>query len=149
MKMKYLVLPLLSALANFSLADDCAITITSNDAMQFDTKSISVKSSCKEFTVNLKHTGKLPKNVMGHNWVLSKADDKQGITTDGMAAGIDNNYLKVGDVRLIAFTPIIGGGESTSVTFPVSKLKVGDTYTFFCSYPGHNAIMQGTLTLTP
>lgn len=121
MKMKYLALPLLSALANIALADDCSITVTSNDAMQFDTKSISVNSSCKEFTVNLKHAGKLPKNVMGHNWVLSKTDDKQGITADGMAAGIDANYLKKGDTRVIAFTPIIGGGESASVTFAVSK----------------------------
>lgn len=148
MKMKHLALTFLfSTLTIPALAEDCSITITSNDAMQFDTKSITVNSACKTFTVNLTHTGKLPKNVMGHNWVLSKADDKQAITTDGMAAGLDNHYLKPDDERIIASTAIIGGGESTSTTFPVSKLQAGVTYSFFCSFPGHNAIMQGGLTL--
>ena len=148
MKMKYLALPFfLSTLAIPVLAEDCSVTVTSNDAMQFDTKAITVNSTCKEFTVNLIHAGKLPKNVMGHNWVLSKADDKQAIATDGMAAGVDNHYLKPGDERVIASTAIIGGGENTSTTFQVSKLQAGVPYTFFCSFPGHNAIMQGSLTL--
>jgi len=150
MKMKHLILPFfLSTLAGPALADDCSVTVTANDAMQFDTKAISVKNSCKEFTVNLKHAGKLPKTAMGHNWVLSKAEDRQAITTDGVAAGPDNNYLKPGDSKIIASTKIIGGGENTSVTFAVNKLKAGSAYSFFCSYPGHSAIMQGSLTVVP
>ncbi len=148
MKIKSLALSLLlSTITGTTMAAECSIAITSNDAMQFDTKSIVVSSACKEFTVKLTHSGKLAKNVMGHNWVLSKAEDKQAIASDGMTAGLDNNYLKPGDARIIASTPIIGGGENTSVTFSVSKLKAGVPYTFFCSYPGHNAIMQGSLTL--
>lgn len=138
---------LLSTVAGTAMAEECSVSITSNDAMQFDTKSIVVNSTCKEFTVKLTHGGKLAKNVMGHNWVLSKADDKQAIASDGMTAGLDNNYLKPGDERVIASTSLIGGGENTSVTFSVSKLTAGVSYTFFCSYPGHNAIMQGSLTL--
>jgi len=150
MKMKYLALPFL--LATFSspvFANDCSITVNATDAMQYDTKAINVKNSCKDFTVNLKHAGTLPKTAMGHNWVLSKAEDKQGITADGVAAGLDNNYLKPGDTRVIAATKIIGGGESTSVSFPVSKLKAGTAYSFFCSFPGHNAVMQGSVNLVP
>ena len=90
---------------------------------------------------------KVAKNGVGHNWVLSKADDKQAIASDGMAAGVDNNYLKQGDERVIASTPIIGGGESASVILSVSKVAAGVAYTFFCSYPGHNAMMQGSVTL--
>lgn len=148
MKIKSIALSLLlSTIAGAAMADECSVAITSNDAMQFDTKSIAISSACKEFTVKLTHAGKLPKTVMGHNWVLSKADDKQAIASEGMAAGVDNNYLKQGDERVIASTPIIGGGESTSVTFSVSKLTAGVPYAFFCSYPGHNAIMQGSVTL--
>jgi azurin len=44
----------------------CEITVDATDAMSFSTKTIEVSKSCKEFTVNLKHTGKLPKSVMGH-----------------------------------------------------------------------------------
>ena len=46
-----------------------------------------------------------------------------------------------------AHTKIIGGGESDSVTFPVAKLAAADSYTFFCSFPGHSSIMKGTLKL--
>jgi azurin len=123
---------LLMAGAPFVQADECAFTLNSTDSMQFDQKAITVKSSCKEFTLNLVHTGKLPKNVMGHNWVLTKSD---------------NHYVKAGDERVIAFTPLIGGGETTSVTFAVDKLKAGEAYTYFCSFPGHISLMQGTLTL--
>ena len=109
---------------------------------------MTVPASCKKFTVKLKHTGKLPKAAMGHNWVLTKAADMEKVEADGQAAGIDNNYIKSGDTRAIAHTKIIGGGESDSVTFPVSKLKSGESYTFFCSFPGHASVMKGTLALT-
>ena len=137
----------LMAGAQFAQADECNFTLNSNDAMQFDQKSIVVGKDCKEFTLNLVHTGKLPKTVMGHNWVLSKADDVKAVANEGLAAGADNHYVKPGDERVIAFTKLIGGGETASVTFPVSKLAAGSAYTFFCSFPGHNSIMQGSLTL--
>ena len=35
-----------------------------------------------------------------------------------------------------------------SVSFDVSKLKAGDSYAWFCSFPGHASIMKGTLTLS-
>ncbi|MNG34643.1 Azurin [compost metagenome] len=71
----------------------------------------------------------------------------QGVVTDGMAAGLDKNYVKDGDTRVIAHTKIIGSGEKDSVTFDVSKLKEGEQYMFFCSFPGHSAMMKGTLAL--
>ncbi len=139
---------LLSAMSLPVLAAQCDITVDSNDAMQFDTKEIVVDKTCTEFTVNLKHSGQLPKAAMGHNWVLTKEADKQGVATDGMTAGPDNDYVKTDDERVIAHTPVIGGGESTSVKVDVSKLAAGENYTFFCSFPGHWAIMTGTLKLS-
>ncbi len=115
--------------------------------MQFNTKSIVVDKTCKEFTINLKHTGKLPKAAMGHNVVISKKADESAVATDGMKAGLDNNYVKAGDERVIAHTDVVGGGESTSVTFDVSKLKEGEDYAFFCSFPGHWSIMTGEIKL--
>jgi azurin len=138
---------ILMAGAQFAQADECTLNLNSNDAMQYDQKSITVNKSCKEFTVNLIHTGKLPKTVMGHNWVLSTTADSKAVASDGMTAGAANEYVKPDDARVIAHTKIIGGGETASVTFPVSKLKAGEAYTFFCSFPGHVAIMQGTLSL--
>ena len=128
-------------------ADDCKVQIGGNDAMQFDKKEIVVPKSCKNFTVELKHTGKLPKAAMGHNWVLSKTADVAGAAQDGIAAGLAKEYVKPGDARVIAFSKIIGGGESTTVSFEAAKLSASESYTYFCSFPGHSGIMKGTLKL--
>ena len=85
---------------------------------------------------------------MGHNWVLTKTADVQAAATDGIPAGLGNDYVKGGDARVIAYTKIVGGGETDSVSFAVDKLKAGESYTFFCSFPGHSSIMKGSLQLT-
>ncbi len=122
---------------------DCATTIEGNDAMQYNADSITIPASCSQFTVNLKHVGKLAVNVMGHNFVVAKEADMAGINADGMAVAPE--HLKDGDARVVAHTKMIGGGESASVTFDVAKLKDGGPYKFFCSFPGHFALMQGSL----
>ena len=129
------------------LAAECSVDVEGTDQMTFNTKDIKVSKSCTTFTVNLKHVGKLPKNVMGHNWVLSKTADAQPIATEGMTAGVDKDYLKADDARIIAHTKLIGGGETASTTIDVSKLAAGESYEFFCSFPGHVSMMKGTLAL--
>lgn len=138
---------LLNLFTGVAFAQDCSVDISGDDAMKYDKDVIVVDKGCKEFSVNLVHSGKLAKDVMGHNWVLSKADDVQGAATDGMQAGLAANYIKPGDERVIAFTEIIGGGEKTSVTFAVDKLDPKTVYTFFCSFPGHWSVMRGTLSV--
>ena len=128
-------------------AGPCEAEIDSTDAMQFTKSTLAVPASCKQFKLTLKHVGKLPKAAMGHNWVLGKTADMAGIASDGIAAGLPNDYLKPGDARVIAATKVIGGGESASVSFDVAKLKAGEAYSYFCSFPGHSAIMKGQLTL--
>ena len=125
----------------------CSFEIEATDQMTWNTPEIKVPGDCTEVTVTLKHVGKLPKASMGHNWVLTKDTDFQATAQQGMSAGVANDYVKVGDERVIAHTKLIGGGESDSVTFDVSKLAAGQNYTFFCSFPGHWSIMKGTLKL--
>ncbi|MDP9880179.1 azurin [Variovorax boronicumulans] len=134
-------------LAGPVLAATCDIEIEGNDAMQFNKTAIAVPASCKQFTVKLKHVGKMPKAAMGHNWVLSKAADAQGVAADGIGAGLDKAYVKPGDARVIAHSKVIGGGEADAVSFDVAKLKAGDSYAWFCSFPGHASLMKGTLAL--
>lgn len=143
----WLVLPLLALAAGPLSAAECAITVEGNDMMQFNTKAIEVPATCKDFTVTLKHVGKLPKASMGHNWVLSKTADEAAITAEAIKAGAAADYLKADDARIIAHTKLVGGGESDSVTFPVSKLTAGEAYSFFCSFPGHAALMKGTVAV--
>lgn len=127
-------------------AGNCATTVESNDNMQFNTKDIQVSKACKEFTITLKHTGTQPKSGMGHNIVISKAEDMDGVLKDGATAGADADYVKAGDARIVGHTKLIGGGEEASVTVDPAKLANG-SYKFYCSFPGHGALMNGTVTL--
>lgn len=126
-----------------AVVENCATTIEANDAMQYNADSITVPSSCTQFTINLKHTGTMAATVMGHNVVVSKEADSAAIAADGAANPAD--HVKEGDTRVIAHTKIIGGGESTSVSFDVAKIKDGGPYEFFCSFPGHLALMKGSI----
>lgn len=124
---------------------DCATTIESNDAMQYNADSISVPATCSEFTIHLKHVGTMPVVAMGHNVVIARQSDMAGIAADGMSAAPE--YVKPDDTRVIAHTRMIGGGESASVTFDVARLNDGGPFKFFCSFPGHLGLMQGSLQL--
>ena len=53
--------------------------------MQFNTKDIQISKACKEFTITLKHTGTQPKTSMGHNIVIGKAEDMDGISKMALA----------------------------------------------------------------
>lgn len=123
----------------------CQLEIAGNDMMQYDKKELTVGSECTQVELTLKHTGKLPAQSMGHNWVLLKATDVTAVSAAGMAAGFNGNYLPQGDKRVLAATKVIGGGQSTSVKFSTSILKKGESYAFVCTFPGHNALMKGTL----
>jgi azurin len=144
---KLVAISILTLASGHLLAAECSVDVDSTDQMTFTTKAIEIDKSCKQFTVNLKHSGSLPKAVMGHNLVISKYDDMSQIATEGMSVGLDKSYLKDGDARVIAHTKVIGGGETDSVTFDVSKLDPAEKYGFFCSFPGHIGMMKGTVTL--
>lgn len=134
-----------TASAPAAAAGECSITVSANDSMQYDIKDIRVPKSCADFTVTLKHTGTMDKAAMGHNIVIAAEGDVNGINADGAGAGAASGFIKAGDSRVIAATEMIGGGQESSVTFPVSKLAAGTSYKFFCTFPGHVAIMNGTI----
>ena len=148
MKFKTLALTaLLSFVAAPVMAADCTIDIEGNDAMQFNVKEIEVSKSCDEVTINMKHVGNLPKAAMGHNVVVSKAADAQAIATGAAAAGPAKDYLDVEDARIVAYSEMIGGGETTTTTFKPADLADGEDYSFFCTFPGHFALMKGSVKL--
>ncbi|PID59247.1 MAG: azurin [Gammaproteobacteria bacterium] len=126
-------------------AGECELEIEGNDAMQFNLSEMEVSlSECPSLTVKLVHVGNLPVDVMGHNWVLTETANKDEVVDAGLPAGLENNYLPPDSDKVIAHTKVIGGGEEDSVTFDTSALTAGGDYTFFCSFPGHAAVMNGT-----
>jgi azurin len=136
-----------SVFANTVFAGTCDVNIEATAAMAYNVKEISVPKTCKEITVNFKNTGTMAKAMMGHNVVISKTADMQAIITDGNAAGLANNYLKPNDERVVGHTNVIGGGESTSVKIKLTNVKAADAYSFYCSFPGHAAVMKGAFKL--
>ncbi len=121
----------------------CKLEINGNDAMQYDKKELKIAADCKAVQLTLKHTGKLPISAMGHNWVLTRTADAMPVNNAGLTAGLARNHVPPGDKRVIAFTPMLGGGQSASISFPTTGLVKGGDYTFFCSFPGHIGLMRG------
>jgi azurin len=121
----------------------CKLAISGNDAIQYDKKQLTITADCTQVELTLTHTGKLPAQSMGHDWVLVKAEDLSAVASDGLTAGLANNYVKPNDARVIAHTKVVGGGESATVTFATSALKKGQAYKYLCTFPGHNALMNG------
>lgn len=130
-----------------AVVSNCSTEFEATDAMQYSVGSITVPSSCTNFKITLKHTGNLPVASMGHDVVITKQSDMQAVDQESAAAGLKNGYVKADDSRIIAHTKLIGGGETASVSFPVSKIKTGGPYVFFCSFPGHSALMHGTINV--
>lgn len=145
MKIRVLYILACSLFASNALANECVLDVGVGDNLNFTPTALEIsKSECSSVTVNLSHSGNMQKAVMGHNWVLTTTADSQPVAQAGWGAGLGQQYLPAGDARIIAATDIIGGGESTSVTFDTVALTAGGDYTFFCSFVGHYAVMKGT-----
>ncbi len=119
---------------NFVAEDSCQQTIEGNDMLQFNLKEMVVSSTCEEITITLVHTGAMPANVMGHNWVLTTSSD----------------FMFAGKTKAIVDFPSLlevntGVVMAIFCFFLLSLLEVGGDYTFFCSFPGHYAVMKGAL----
>lgn len=122
------------------------ITISGNDRMQFDRDRMTVPAGAM-VRLTLEHTGQLPAQSMGHNVViLVEGDDpfEFGADVNEQGGSMDNDYVPA-DLRdrVVAFTPIIGGGETTQVEFQAPSTP--GEYPFLCSFPGHAGMMNGVV----
>lgn len=115
------------------------IMLHGDDKMSFDLKEIKVKQG-QNVKLTLMHTGKMAKNVMGHNFVLLKQGVDMAKFAGLAAAAADHDYVPEGSEDVIAHTKLIGGGETTVIEFPA---PAPGTYDFLCSFPGHYALMKG------
>ena len=115
------------------------VVITSNDLMKYNKSEIKVKAG-KKVKITLKHIGKLDKQVMGHNFVLLKQGVDLAAFGNKAVSFADNGYIPEGTQDVIAFTKIIGGGETAVVEFDA---PAPGEYTFLCSFPGHYSMMKG------
>lgn len=125
--------------ASSSDANVAEVSLTGNDQMKFNKNEIRVKAG-QTVQLTLTHVGSMEKNVMGHNFVLlTPGTDINAFGQEAVKAA-DNDYIPGESDQVIAYTKMLGGGESTTIEFEAPE---PGTYDFICSFPGHYAVMRG------
>lgn len=114
--------------------------------MQFTVREFTLDAG-QQIELTLVHEGRLQAQVMGHNVViLQQGETALAFGREVMSEGgaMDNDYLpeNMRD-RTIAFTDMIGGGETTSVRFTAPDAP--GEYAFVCTFPGHFGAMHGKM----
>ncbi|MFW6198024.1 MAG: plastocyanin/azurin family copper-binding protein [Myxococcota bacterium] len=140
-------LPVTDAMKVFEEDDALAeIEIEGTDQMTYSIDEFSVKPG-QMVRLTLEHVGNLPADAMGHNVVIiEQGEDYMEFTADANEAGgaLENDYLPAGvRDRVIAYTDMIGGGETATVEFRAPE-EPGE-YPFLCTFPGHAAQMNGIM----
>ncbi|MFT5751947.1 MAG: azurin [Flavobacteriales bacterium] len=116
------------------------LALTGNDFMKFDTTELRAKAGQK-VTLTLRHVGKGDIKIMGHNFVLlNQGINIPAFSANAAAAGQAKDWIPQDGKEVIAHTKMIGGGQSTTVTFTA---PAAGTYDFICSFPGHSGLMKG------
>ncbi len=116
--------------------------IESNDQMKFNQTSFTVKAG-QEVQITLHNVGTLPKEAMGHNFVvLAPGTDLAAFGGEAFKAK-DNDYIPATYASsIIAHTKLLGPDESDTITFTIPE---AGEYEFVCSFPGHWGTMNGKI----
>ena len=124
------------------------IEIGGNDQMKFDITTFEVKAGQK-LKVTMKNAGTMPKEAMGHNFVLlNKNTEVSKFLDAGQGNAVNEFIAPAQDFHVVAKTKITGPGESDSVTF--NAPSVPGPYDYICTFPGHYVSgMKGVMTVTP
>lgn len=117
------------------------VRIECTDQMKYSLDQITAKAG-QEIQLSLVHVGELDKSVMGHNFVLLKKGTNTADFAAAAAQAKDSDYIPNGGTDVLAHTGLIGGGESTELSFTAPGPGI---YDFMCSFPGHYAMMKGKL----
>ncbi|EPH06656.1 azurin [Myroides odoratimimus] len=118
------------------------ISLNAGDDMKFDQNEIKVPVG-EQVTLTFKHTGKMDKAIMGHNWVLLKQGTDMAAFAEASSQAADTDYISAKDAdKVLVHTKTLGGGQSETITFTITE---AGTYDFLCTFPAHFALMQGKL----
>lgn len=119
------------------------VEITANDQMKYSLTTIEAKAG-EKLKVVLTNVGQLPKEAMGHNWVLLKAGTDALAFATAASTARDTDYIPAAlKEQVLAHTPILGPRKSAEVEITV---PAAGEYPFLCSFPAHYAVgMKGTL----
>jgi azurin len=120
------------------------IVITASDMLKFSVTQIEVQRG-QTIHIQFKNIGTMPKDVMGHNWILLKAgSDVTAYATAALSAKGEGYQPKSLADQVLASIPLLGPGQTGEVTFVAPDAP--GSYSFLCTFPGHfQAGMRGEL----
>ena len=118
---------------------EALVTLHAGDDMKFDLTEIRVQEG-QTVTLILRHTGKLTKQAMGHNFVLLAKNVSASDFASAALHAAETDYVPPQSKEVIAHTKLLAGGESDTITFFAPEKGV---YEFLCSFPGHVSLMKG------
>ena len=124
------------------------VQIIANDTLRFDDIEIDVTPGQK-IHVQLRNEGTLPKESMGHNWVLlDSSSEANTYAMAAMTARASEYKPKALESQVLASIPLLGPKETGDTTFN-APTKPGK-YPFICSCSGHSlAGMKGYVVVKP
>jgi azurin len=119
-----------------------SLTITPvGNKMEFEQTEFTVKAGT-EITLTFENTATSP--AMEHNVVLLTDDAAATIDRIGQAAmGASAKAFVPEDDAVLAATDLAKPGETVTLTFTAPSAP--DEYAYICTFPGHYAMMQGTM----
>ena len=131
------------------------IEIVANDTMKFiigdkqsgpDAKLTIEAKAGEQLKVVLTNSGTLPKEAMGHNWVLLKAGTDVAAFSAAASTAKEQDYVPPAlKDQVIANIGLLGPRKSGEVVFTV---PAAGEYPFLCTFPAHYAVgMKGTLVV--
>lgn len=120
------------------------ILIMAGDTLRFNVAKIEAHPG-ELLRVQYRNTGSVPKESMGHNWILLDSESEAVRYTTAALTKKSEGY-QAADLgsHVIASIPLLGPGETGETTFN-APAKPG-RYPYICSFPGHKmAGMHGEL----
>jgi len=135
-----------AAIASDAASDGEPIRIViepQGNQMLFQQDELTVQAG-QEVTIVFENTATSP--AMEHNVVVLNTNNEATINRVGQAAlsAGDNEYIPEDDA-IIAATPLAKPGETVEVTFTAPSEP--GSYEYICTFPGHYAMMRGTMVV--
>lgn len=121
--------------SEFGAEDIRTIYVKGTDNMQFDVTTIEAKPG-ERLRITLETVSSMPASAMKHNLAIIGLEvDLEEFILASMSDS-DNEYIAPAyEDEIIAFTEMIGGGETSTIDFTVPE-TTGD-YDYVCTFPGH------------
>lgn len=126
--------------------DGRPIEISTDDKMFFSVAEIRAKPG-EKLSVTLVNKGSMPKQSMGHNWVLLIQGTNVNDFINASALAVSTEYIPARyKDAVVAHTRMLGPKERDTVTFTAPTTP--GRHLFVCTFPGHFQVgMKGVLVV--